>query len=92
MNVQPGTRRCTDVEGEDLARSKERCSAIVLTADLEALYAALPGGLVMPCLLPVIIIAFGDELFDSKCGKKVLMPLITPKKLAGLESALNILV
>lgn len=40
-------------------RSKERCSASALTAALLALYAALPGGLVMPCLLPVMTIALG---------------------------------
>jgi hypothetical protein len=57
VNVHPGTRRCTLVFVS--LRSKERCSASALTAALLALYAALPGGLVMPCLLPVMTIALG---------------------------------
>ena len=50
------------------------------SADLEALYAGLPGGLVIPCLLPVTTMAFASELLFWKCGTKVLMPLMTPKK------------
>ena len=32
-------------------KSWERCSASVLTADLDALYAGLPGGFVIPTLV-----------------------------------------
>lgn len=59
MNVQPGIRRCTEVVGEDFERSKERCSAKVFTAALEALYAGFPGGLVIPCLEPVMMMLDG---------------------------------
>lgn len=55
VNVHPGTNRWTFVLVS--FRSKERCSANALTAALLALYAALPGGFVMPCLLPVMTIA-----------------------------------
>lgn len=62
-------------------RSKERCSASVFTAALLALYAGLPGGFVMPCLLPVITIADGVlEERDWKDGTYVFSPLITPKR------------
>ena len=62
-------------------RSNERCSASVLTAALLALYAGLPGGFVMPCLLPVMTIAEGVlEPRDWKEGTYVFSPLITPKR------------
>lgn len=63
VNVQPGTRRCTLVLVS--RRSQLRCSARVLTADLDALYAAFPGGLVMPCLLPVMTMEVGRLLAAS---------------------------
>ena len=59
VKVHPGTSRCTDVLAS--LRSKLRCSASVLMAALLALYAALPGGFVMPCLLPVITMADGGS-------------------------------
>ena len=57
VNVHPGTSRWTLVFVSP--RSNERCSASVFTAALDALYAGLPGGFVMPCLLPVMTIAEG---------------------------------
>lgn len=75
MNVQPGTSRWTDVFGDAVARSKDRCSARVLTADLDALYAGFPGGLVMPCLEPVMTMLAGDEGDEETRGRSVLSPL-----------------
>lgn len=79
VNVHPGTSRCTLVFAS--FRSKLKCSAKALTAAFDALYAALPGGFVMPCLLPVMTMALGvlDER-DWKEGTYVLSPLITPKR------------
>lgn len=66
MNVHPGTSKCTFVFVS--FRSKLRCSASALTAAFDALYAALPGGLVMPCLLPVMTIALG--VLDDRLWKE----------------------
>ena len=57
VKVHPGTSKCTLVCAS--FRSKLRCSASTLTAAFDALYAAFPGGFVMPCLLPVTTIAEG---------------------------------
>jgi hypothetical protein len=65
VNVQPGTRRCTPTFVS--FRSKLRCSARAFTAALLALYAAFPGGFVMPCLLPVITIA--EDSFEERAWK-----------------------
>lgn len=79
VKVHPGTSRWTLVCVS--FRSKLKCSASAFTAALDALYAALPGGFVMPCLLPVITIALGVlEERDWKDGTYVFSPLITPKR------------
>lgn|SRR5690242_14840500 len=64
VKVHPGTSRCTFVFVS--LKSKLRCSARALTAALDALYAAFPGGLVMPCLLPVMTIALGLLLLEER--------------------------
>ncbi len=51
-------------------------------AALEALYAGLPGGLVMPCLLPVIMKAVG-WCWERRLGRKVVMPFMAPKRLTS---------
>lgn len=65
-----------------MAKSQLKCSAMVLTAALDALYAGLPGGLVIPCLDPVMMIEAGEEAVDEAVtrGRRVVMPLITPKR------------
>lgn len=79
VKVHPGTSRCTLVL--ESRRSKLRCSARDLIAALEELYAAFPGGLVMPCLDPVMTIADGIEDFLAwNAGTKVLRPFTTPKR------------
>jgi len=42
---------------------------MVLIMDFEALYAGLPGGFVIPCLLPVMMIGAGSVVFWTN-GKK----------------------
>ena len=52
-----------------------------MTAALEALYAGLPGGLVIPCLLPVMttaVLLLADAALTT--GRNVLTPLMTPKR------------
>jgi hypothetical protein len=71
VNVHPGTRRCTDVFVS--LRSKFRCSARLFTAALLALYAAFPGGFVMPCLEPVMTIAEGLSGLFWKSGTNVFL-------------------
>ena len=73
VKVQPGTSMWTVVFSS--FKSQLRCSATALTAALEALYAGLPGGFVIPCLLPVMIMAVDFE-FAAFCttGRKVLIP------------------
>ena len=48
----------------------------------------LPGGFVMPCLLPVMIIDAGlgleDEAAACMSGRKVLRPLIWPKRFVSM--------
>ena len=82
MNVHPGTSRWTLVFVS--LRSNERCSASVFTAALDALYAGLPGGFVIPCLLPVMTmeVCLADEA-SLMTGRKALMPLMTPKMLVS---------
>lgn len=81
VNVHPGTNRCTPMSFLSF-KSQLRCSAKVFTADLLALYAGLPGGFVIPCLLPVMTMADGEALEgrDWKDGTYVLSPLTTPKR------------
>lgn len=53
-------------------------------AALEALYAGLDGGLVMPCFEPVMTMAVGEEVErDFKVGKNVEMPFKAPKRLVS---------
>lgn len=72
--------------GEDFERSKERCSARVFTAALDALYAGFPGGLVMPCFEPVMMIE--DGLLVEECvvmrGRSVFKPWMTPKRFTSM--------
>ena len=55
--------------GVDRERSKESCSASVRTAALDALYAGFPGGLVIPCLEPVMIIEVGFEAVECSVAR-----------------------
>jgi hypothetical protein len=64
--------------GFELRRSCARCSVMVFTIDLDALYAAFPGGFVIPCLLPVVIIDAGCFVFWTN-GKNAARPLTGPK-------------
>lgn len=67
--------------GDEVFMSWERCSARDFTAAFDALYAGLdPGGLVIPCLEPVITMVAGDEL-ACRVGKKVESPLTIPNML-----------
>lgn len=86
MNVQPGTNKWTLVEGEDFERSMERCSASVLTAALEALYAGFPGGFVIPCLLPVMMMLDGldSEEWTVTSGRRAESPWMTPNRFTSM--------
>ena len=59
MEVDLGVWMDAVVESVDRRLVMLRCSARALTAALDALYAGLPGGFVMPCLLPVMTMAAG---------------------------------
>ena len=58
----------------------ESDSAKERSAALEALYAALPGGLVIPCLLPVMTMEDGAGRV-CKWERKIEIPFVTPKML-----------
>lgn len=49
---------------------------------MDALYAGLPGGFVMPCFEPVSTTAHGcvADAPDCRAGRKVAMPLMAPKR------------
>lgn len=51
-----------------------------LTAALDALYAGFPGGLVIPCLEPVMITAVGVdvELWLKTSGRSAQSPFVIP--------------
>ena len=58
MKVQPGMSKWTLMLGWELRISCDKCSASVFTADLDALYAGLPGGFVMPSHVVIKISPF----------------------------------
>lgn len=57
----------------------ETLTGRILVLPFHPYYSETYRGLVIPCLLPVTIIAFASPSFLSKCGKNLLMPLTTPK-------------
>src|SRR5712672_848118 len=81
VNVEPGTNRCAVIRQPSTLRNAWASPSVrTFTPALDMLYAVYPGGQVMPCFEPVLMIAQGLP-WSIIAWVKLCTPLITPQRL-----------